>query len=127
MRPRHDVAVLAEVVDDRGDIEHVGGLEPEVEFLDDGLGEQLDERRGIGERSHRDATDQVRCDPGHHLQVLADEASDAWALDLDHDLFAGAQAGGVDLGDRGGRQRLGVEATRTRRSAGSRGPARRSA
>ena len=29
----------------RGDVEHVLGLEPEVELLDDGLGEQLDEGR----------------------------------------------------------------------------------
>ena len=33
---------------------------PEVELLDDRLGEQLDERRWVGQRGDRDAADEVR-------------------------------------------------------------------
>ena len=57
MRAGHDVAGLPEVVQHRRDVEHVGGLDPEVELLDDRVGEQLDERRWVRQRGHRDAPD----------------------------------------------------------------------
>ena len=49
------------------------GLEPEVELLDDRLGEELDERRWVGERRDRDPPDEMRGDPRHDAQVLAHE------------------------------------------------------
>ncbi len=57
----------------RGDVQHVLGLEAEVELLDDGLGEQLDQGRGIGQRGDRDAADQHGGDPGHGGDVQADQ------------------------------------------------------
>ena len=60
----------------RGDVEHVGRLDAEVELLDDRLGEQLDERRRVGQRGDRDAPDEVRRQPRHHPQVLAHQAGD---------------------------------------------------
>ena len=53
-----DVAALAELGERPGDVEHVLRLEAEVELLGDRLGEQLDERRRVGQRGHRDAPDQ---------------------------------------------------------------------
>ena len=50
-----------------------GRLEAEVELLDDRLGEQLDQRRRVGQRGDRDASDEVRREPRHHPQVLAHE------------------------------------------------------
>ena len=100
MRARGDVAVLLEVVEHAGDVEHVGGLHAEVEFLDDRLGEQLDERRRVGERSHRDPPDQVRSEPRHHLEVLADQCRHLRSLHLDDDVLAGAQPRDVHLRDR---------------------------
>ena len=107
--PRDDVLVLVEVVEHRGDVEHVRRLHPEVELFDDRLGEQLDQRRRVGERGDGDAADEVRGEPRHHPQVLADQARHRGALHLDHDVLAGVQRGGVDLGDRGGRERRLVE------------------
>ena len=109
VRAGHDVAGLAEVVEHRRDVEHVGGLDAEVELLDDGVGEQLDERRGVGQGGDRDAPDEVRGEPGHRPQVDVHEAGDVGALDLDDDVLARDQAGGVHLGDRGGGDRLGGE------------------
>ena len=45
------------------DVEHVLGLEPEVELLDDRLREQLDERGRVRERGDRDAADHARAEP----------------------------------------------------------------
>ena len=92
-----------------GDVEHVLGLEAEVELLDDRLGEQLDQRRRVGERGDRDAADQARREPREGGDVVAEELRDPRSLHLDHDLFAGAEAGGVHLGDRGGGDGLLVE------------------
>ena len=105
MRAGHDVAGLVEVAQHRGDVEHVGRLDAEVELLDDRVGEQLDERRRVGQRGDGDAPDEVRRQPGHRPQVVVHEAGDVGALHLDDDVLAGAQAGGVDLGDRGGGER----------------------
>ena len=62
---RHDVAVLAQLTQHGGDVEHVGRLHAEVELLDDRLGEQLDERRRVGQGGDRDAADEVGREPGH--------------------------------------------------------------
>ena len=125
MRPGDDVAVLVEVAQHRGDVEHVGRLDAEVELLDDRLGEQLDERRRVGQRGDGDAPDEVRRQPRHRPQVVVHEAGDVRSLHLDDDLLAGAQPGRVDLGDRrGGDRRLG-ELARTRPRAGRRDRPRR--
>ena len=55
---RDDEVALAELGEGRGDVEHVLGLEAEVELFDDGLGEELDQRRGVGQRRDRDPADQ---------------------------------------------------------------------
>ena len=76
VRAGDHVAVLAEVAQHGGDVEHVRRLHPEVELLDDRLGEQLDERRRVGERGDRDAADEVGREPRHHPQVVAHETID---------------------------------------------------
>ena len=101
VRAGDDVAPLVELGQHGGDVEHVGGLEAEVELLHDGLGEQLHEGRRVGQRGDGDAADEVRCQPGHGPQVLAHESGHLGALDLDDDRLAGPQRGGMDLGDRG--------------------------
>ena len=55
--------------EDARHVEHVLRLEPEVELLDDRLGEQLDERGRVGERGDRDAPDELWCDPAHGGEV----------------------------------------------------------
>ncbi len=55
----------------RGDVEHVLGLEAEVELLHDRLGEQLDEGGRVGEGRDRDAAHQQGGDPAHGGQVAA--------------------------------------------------------
>ena len=87
----HDDGALAGVGEDRGDVEHVLGLEPEVELLDDGLGEQLDQRGRVGEGGDRDAADQQRRDPAHGGEVPADQRGHVGPLDLDHHPLAGPQ------------------------------------
>ena len=101
MWARHDVPVLAEVVEHRRDVEHVRRLDAEVELLDDRVGEQLDQRRRVGEGGDGDPPDEVRRQPGHRPQVDVHETADVGPLDLDDDILAGAQPGPVDLGDRG--------------------------
>ena len=64
------VAALAELGEDPGDVEHVLGLEPEVELLGDRLGEQLDQRRRVGQRGDRDAADEEGRQPGHDPEVV---------------------------------------------------------
>ncbi len=49
VRARHHVAVVAQLVQHRRDVDHVGGLHAEVELFDDRLGEQLDQRRRVGQ------------------------------------------------------------------------------
>ena len=85
----------------RGDVQHVLGLEPEVELLDDGLGEQLDQGRRVGQGGHRDPAHQLRGDPRHGGDVQPHQAGHGAALHLDHDPLAGPQGGRVDLGDGG--------------------------
>ena len=109
MWARHDVAGLAELAQHRRDVEHVGGLDAEVELLDDGVGEQLDERRRVGQGGDRDAADEVRRQPRHRPQVVVHEAGDVGALHLDDDVLARAQARGVHLGDRRRGERRHVE------------------
>ena len=109
MRSGHDVAVLAEVAQDGGDVEHVGRFHAEVELLDDRLGEQLDERRRVGQRGDRDAADEVGREPRHDPQVVAHETVDGGPLHLDDDVLAGAQPRRVDLGDRRRGERRAVE------------------
>ena len=84
-----------------GDVEHVLRLEPEVELLDDGLGEQLDQGGGIGQGGDGYATHQDGGDQRHGGDVEPDQGGHVAALDLDHHPLPGAQRGRVDLGDRG--------------------------
>jgi hypothetical protein len=100
MRSRHDDDRLASFAQQPGDVEHVLRFQPEVQLLDDGLGEQLDEGRRIAECRHRDASHQERRDPCHGLDVAAHEPRDAGTLDLDDDLLAAGQPRRMDLRDR---------------------------
>ena len=93
-----------------GDVEHVVGLEAEVELLDDGLGEQLDQRRRVGQRRYRDAADEVGGDPAHGGQIRPHGRGDRGTLHFYHYLLARPEGGGVHLGDRRGGQRGSVEA-----------------
>ena len=69
--PGHDEVALVERGEGRRDIEHVLGLEPEVELLDDRLGEELHQRGRVGQRGDGDPAHQVRRQPGHDGEVLA--------------------------------------------------------
>ena len=94
---------LSELGEHRGDVEHVLRLEAKVELLHDRFGEELDQRRGIGQRGDREAAHQMRGQPRHDGQVAPDEPSDGRTLHLDHDLGPIDQRRGVHLGDgRGG-------------------------
>ena len=119
VRAGHHVATLVERREDRRDVDHVLGLEPEIELLADGLGEQLDERRRIGEGGDRDATHEQRRDRGHDLQVTMDLAADGRALHLHDDGGAVVQRGAVDLGDRCRGDRCAVEGGEDRLDAGA--------
>ncbi len=103
--PRDDERALPELGEDVGDAQHVVGLEAEVELLEDGLGEELDQGGRVGQGGHGNAADEVGRHPGHHGQVLAHPAGHRGALHLDDDRGAVAQGGRVDLGDGGGGQR----------------------
>ena len=109
VRAGDDVAALAEVGQHPGDVEHVLGLEAEVELLGDRLGEQLDEGGRVGQRGDRDAPDEVRGEPRHRPQVLAHERVDGRSLHLHHDGLTRAQRGRVHLGDGRRGERLAVE------------------
>ena len=89
----HDVAALAQLGEHRGDVEHVLGLEAEVELLDDRLGEQLDERGRVGRarRSGCGRRGAARATPSPR-RSLRTSRRDRRPLHLDHDLLAGAQA-----------------------------------
>lgn len=63
----------------------------------------------IGQRRDRDATDEKRRQPGHHLEVSIDLGADGRSLHFDHHLLAGVQRGNVHLGDRGSGKWLSVE------------------
>ncbi len=52
MRARNDDGALPGLGEHRGDVEHVLGLESEVELLGDRLGEQLDQRRRVRQRGY---------------------------------------------------------------------------
>ena len=95
--------------EDVGDVEHVLGLEAEVELLDDRLREQLHQRRRVGERGDGDAADEAGREPRERGDVVAEELRDPRALHLDDDLLAGDEAGRVHLRDRRRRDRLLVE------------------
>ena len=94
------------------------GLEPEVELLGDGLGEQLDQRRRVGQRGDRDAADEERRQPRHDLEVGVHERGHRRPLHLDHDPLAGDERGGVDLGDRRGGERARGRSTANTSSSG---------
>ena len=102
---RNHVAVLLEFLQHLGDVEHVARFDPEVEFLDDGLGEQLHECRRVGECRHLDSSDEVGGEPCHHTQVLAHQLGDDRSLHLHDHFFTGAQRGHMHLGDRCGGER----------------------
>ena len=93
--------MLLRLREDVRDVEHVLRFESEVELFDDRLREQLDQRRRICERRHRDATHQPGREPGERGDVVAEALRDLRPLHFDHDLFAGPQPGRVHLGDRG--------------------------
>ena len=109
VRPGHDRGALLGLGEHARDVEHVLRFEAEVELLDDRLREQLDQRGRVGERGHRDATDEMRREPRHRLDVLAHEPRDLRALHLDDDVFAGAQPCRVHLRDRRRRDRRALE------------------
>ena len=106
--PRHqgrmgtgdDDGVLARVGQHAGDVEHVLGLEAEVELLHDRLCEQLDEGRRVGEGGDRDAAHQQRGEPAHGGQVAAHQPGHVGTLHLHHHGLAAVQARRVDLGHR---------------------------
>ena len=50
------ITVLLQVGQDAGDVEHVGCLETKVEFFNDGLGKQFNERWWVGQGRHLDTT-----------------------------------------------------------------------
>ena len=106
----HDRGALVGLGEHARDVEHVLGLEAEVELLDDRLREQLDERGRVGERGDRDPADEARREPRHRADVFAHEPRDLRALHLHDDLFAGAQPRRVHLRDRRRRDRRAVEA-----------------
>ncbi len=107
--PGHDEVALVERGEGGGDIEHVLGLQPEVELLHDRLGEELHQGGRVGQRGDRDPADQVGGQPGHDGEVLVDPRRHRRALDLDHHRGAVAQGGRVDLGDGGGGERGGLD------------------
>ena len=107
--PGHDVGALLQLGQRLGHVEHVVGLEAEVELLGDRLGEQLDQRRRVGQGGHGDAADEAGREPGHDLQVGVDPLGHRGALHLDHHPLPGAEHGAVDLGDGGGGDGVGVE------------------
>ena len=92
MRAGNDRGPLLGLGEHARDVEHVLGLEAEVELLDDRLREQLDQRGRVRERRDRDAPDEMRREPRHRFDVFAYEARDLRALHLDDDVFAGPQA-----------------------------------
>ena len=114
MRSRDHHLTLPGEREHPGDVEHVVGFESEVELLDDRLGEQLHQCRRIGERGDRDATDQMRSEPAHRLEVLRDQRRDRRTLHLHDHFFAGAEPGSVHLGDGCGGDRRAVEASEDR-------------
>ena len=109
VRAGHDDPALVGPGEHVRDVEHVLGLEPEVELLDDRLREQLDQRRRVGERGDGDAADRRGASHDERGDVVAEELRDLRALHLDDDLFAGDEAGRVHLRDRGRRDRHLVE------------------
>ena len=109
MGPGDHVAALAEQREGVGDVEHVLGLEPEVELLDDGLREQIDERRGVRQRRDRNAPDEMGCDPRHHAQVAVHESVHLRPLHLDDDFLTRTERRGMHLCNGRRRQRLTLE------------------
>ena len=105
----HDDRGLARVAQDVRDVEHVLALEPEVEFLEHRLGEELDERGRVGETGDGDLADEPRRDPSHRADVAADQASDLRSLHLHDDVLAGREPRRVHLRDRSRRECLAVE------------------
>ena len=102
-----------------GDVEHVVGFEAEVELFHDGLGEQLDQRRRVGQRGYRDAADQVGRDPAHGGQMsLRTRPATVGRCTFTTTSSPVRSGGGVDLGDRRRGQGRGLEAARTPRSRG---------
>jgi hypothetical protein len=97
----HDEVALVERGERGGDIEHVLGLQAEVELLDDGLGEELHQGGRVGQRGDRDTPHQVGRQPRHDRQILADAGRHGGALDLHDDRGAVEEGGGVHLGDGG--------------------------
>ena len=105
----HDQRTLAGGGEDPSDVKHVLGLQSEVELLDDGVAEDLDQRRRVGQGGHRDATDQQRGDPAHGGQILAYRRRHAGSLHLDDDPLTGVQYRSVNLGDGGRGEWLRIE------------------
>ena len=97
VRARDDVALLAEIVQHRCDIEHVRRFHAKVELFDNRFGEQFDERRRVSERRDRNTADQVRGEPRHDAEVLADVGRNGRPLDLDNDFLTRFEAGDMNL------------------------------
>ena len=115
--PGHDHRALVGGGQDAGDVEHVVGFEAEVELLDDGLGEQLDQRRRVGQGGDRDPADEVRGDPAHGGQIRPHGGGDRGSLHFDHHLLAGT--GGWRRGPGRSTPRPAVRRSKRRKSSSS--------
>ena len=100
VRARHHELTLIEIGEHRRHIDHVGGFDSEIEFLADRSGEDLDQRRRVGERRHRDTADEERRQPRHDLEILMHEVVHRRSLHLDDDGGAVVKGRAVDLRDR---------------------------
>ena len=126
VRARHDDPALVGAGEHVGDVEHVLGLEPEVELLDHRLREQLDERRRVGERGDGDAADRggARATTSAAMSSRKSCATRGRCT-LTTTSSPVMRRGRVHLRDRGRRDRLLVERRRTAPRACRRGRPRR--
>ncbi len=89
---------------------HVLRLDPQVEFLTQRGGEALGQVDGASRAAPPGAALKPDRQPLHDIQVGADHAGHVRPAHLDGHPVPGRQRRPVHLGDRGGRDRLGVEA-----------------
>ena len=63
---RNDVSVLVQFAQHFGDVEHVGSLNAEVQFFNNGFGKQFNKCRRVSKRTDLDATNEVGRKPCHY-------------------------------------------------------------
>ena len=100
VRARHHELTLIEIGEHRRHIDHVGGFDSEIEFLADRSGEDLDQRRRVGKRRHRDTADEERRQPRHDPEILVHEVVHRRTLHLHDNRGAVVEGRAVDLCDR---------------------------